>query len=386
MDRQAPATSPSLMRWALCIVALCGWNLACYDWNPASPWGATTDTESVKVFILAGQSNMVGKGLLSPDQAHIDKNGGMGTLEYLLADPTHAPHFGHLASADATWIERDDVWLADLDSSGPLTAGGKDTFGPELEFGFVMGDYYENPVLIIKTAWGGKSLYTDFRPPSAGGEVGPYYTLMVERVYEVLEDIALHVPGYRGQGYEIAGFGWHQGWNDRIDQTANDAYQANLVHLINDLRNELDVPQMPFVLATTGMSGWAETHPRALSLMEAQLAAPTDGGLRHRGDVWAVETRDFFRLADDSPAGVNQGFHWHWNAETFFLIGRGMAEAMIMLRGDGMGLADACPADDTKFFAGKCGCGAGERDSDNDGTPDCLDGCPNDPLATEPCS
>ena len=57
--------------------------------------------------------------------------------------------------------------------------GGRHHFGPELQFGHVLGDYFDNQVLLIKTAWGGKSLYRDFRPPSSGGTVGPYYTKML---------------------------------------------------------------------------------------------------------------------------------------------------------------------------------------------------------------
>jgi alpha-galactosidase len=292
----------------------------------------TGSNNKVKVFIVAGQSNMVGQGTVTPTQAHIDKNGGMGTLEYLVNDPSQAPVYDHLVTGSGDWAEREDVWIVDLNKSGPLSVGyGKDEnhIGPEMQFGHVIGNYYDNQVLIIKTSWGGKSLYADFRPPSSGGTVGPYYTMMIDRVYEVLNNIGQYMPGYDGQGYEIAGFGWHQGWNDRIDDAANAEYQSNCVNLINDLRDEFQVPDMPFVLATTGMSGWDETHPRALSLMEAQLAVPDDNRL-NKGNVMAVETRDFWRDADVSPA--DQGYHWNRNAESYFLIGKYMGDAMIELK------------------------------------------------------
>lgn len=285
------------------------------------------DIEKLKVFILAGQSNMVGKGTVAPTQDHLDKNGGQGTLVYLVNNPITRSTYAHLDAGNGNWVMRDDVWLVDLESSGPLTVTGE-TFGPELQFGHVLGDYYENPVLIIKTAWGGKSLNVEFRPPSSGGAVGESYTEMVERVHEVLGDIELFYPGYYGQGYEIVGFGWHQGWNDRIDSDAVAAYQDNCVNLIHDLRREFDASDLRFVLATTGMSGWDETHPRALALMEAQLAVPSDDRLEN-GNVSAVETRGYWREHSVSPA--DQGYHWNRNAETFFLIGNGMGSAMIHL-------------------------------------------------------
>jgi alpha-galactosidase len=259
----------------------------------------------------------------------------MGTLKYLVDPARTSRDYDHLVGEGGKWVERDDVWIVDLARSGPLTVGyGGDEgrIGPELEFGHVVGDFFESPVLLIKTAWGGKSLHVDFRPPSAGGEVGPSYTEMVQRVHAVLDDIAKHYPGYNGQGFELAGIAWHQGWNDRVDQTANDAYQDNAVHLINDLRAEFGVPRLPFALATTGMTGWEDKHPRALSLMNAQLALPDDTRIT-QGRVAAVETRDFWRPFEQSPA--NQGFHWNQNAETFLLIGGGLGKAMVKLVEEG---------------------------------------------------
>ncbi len=287
----------------------------------------------LKVFILAGQSNMVGAGTVTPTESHLAKNGGMGTLKYHVENAATASKFAHLVDSKGDWIKRDDVWIVDLEQSGPLTVGygmPNGHIGPELEFGHVVGDFYEDQVLLIKTSWGGRSLYADFRPPSSGGVLGPTYTLMVDRVHEVLADLKKAMPGYTGGGYEIAGFGWHQGWNDRVSQPATDEYQVNCVNLINDLRKDFCSDGhctlgMPFVLATTGMGGWAETHPRALALMKAQLAVPSDPGLLS-GRVGAVETRDYWRTVEQSPA--DQGYHWNRNAETYFLIGEGMGKAI----------------------------------------------------------
>jgi hypothetical protein len=49
--------------------------------------------------------------------------------------------------------------------------------------------------------------------------------------------------------------------NDRVDQAYNDEYEANMKNFIDDVRSELGQTELPFVIATTGMSGWAETHP-----------------------------------------------------------------------------------------------------------------------------
>jgi hypothetical protein len=45
---------------------------------------------------------------------------------------------------------------------------------------------------------------------------------------------------------------------------------------------------------------------------------------------------------------------------------------------------DLCPQDPLKTAPGVCGCGVADADSDGDGLPDCVDGCPHDPLKTAP--
>ncbi|MHC4625936.1 MAG: sialate O-acetylesterase, partial [Planctomycetota bacterium] len=229
-------------------------------------------TSPVKVFILAGQSNMQGHGIVKADP---QRNQGQGTLEYLVKNPSTAQRHGHLVDDKGRWAVRSDVWIWYGERMGGLTVGygaRSDRIGPELQFGNVMGNYFDEQVLLVKTAWGGKSLAKDFRPPSSGGKVGPYYAEMLKRVKDVLADIKRYFPDYDGRGYELAGFGWHQGWNDRVNQSFNDEYERNLTNFIRDVREDLGAKDLPFVIAETGMSGHQEKHPRALSLMRAQAA------------------------------------------------------------------------------------------------------------------
>jgi alpha-galactosidase len=295
----------------------------------------------VKVFILAGQSNMEGHGIIAADPK---RNDGKGSLEFLANNTSTAEKFAPLRSADGGWKTRDDVWITYFDRQGPLTVGfgaRAEMIGPELGFGWIMGEAHSSPVLLIKCAWGGKSLAVDFRPPSAGaipysmGEkqdaaiaadpmiVGKYYRETVERTKAALANITQLVPGSKGE-YEVVGFGWHQGWNDRINEQFNREYEANMAHFIRDIRKELAVPKLPFVIAETGMTGPDEKHPRALSLMAAQAAVANHA--EFKGNVAFVSTRNFWRPVDQSPSG--QGYHWNSNAETYYLIGEGMAKAL----------------------------------------------------------
>ena len=296
----------------------------------------------LKVYILAGQSNMEGAGAIAADAK---RNEGKGSLEHLAKDSATAATFGKFLGKDGKWAVRDDVWISYLDRKGPLTVGygaRETTIGPELGFGWAVGDANEDPVLLIKCAWGGKSLAIDFRPPSAGkfpyklGEktqaaidadpniVGKYYRDTLTLVRETLANLDTMFPELAGREPQLVGFGWHQGWNDRINDDFNAEYESNMAHFIRDIRRELMSPELPFVIAETGMNGPKETHPRALSLMKAQAAVAQHA--EFKGNVAFVPTQAFWRDKELSPSG--QGYHWNSNAETYYLIGEGMAKAM----------------------------------------------------------
>jgi hypothetical protein len=292
--------------------------------NAPVPDTKTAMVKPVKVFILAGQSNMEGHGFIKADPK---RNDGKGSLEYISKDKATADKFKHLLGKDSQWTVRDDVWIHYLDRKGKLTAGfgvKEDRIGPELGFGTVIGDVYKEPVLLIKLAWGGKSLGKDFRPPSSGGEVGPFYKEIVDRTKAVLKGLKKEFPEFGERGYELIGFGWHQGWNDRVNQAFNDEYEKNMANFIRDIRKDLGVRTLPFVIAETGMTGPNETHPRALSLMKAQAAVAEYK--EFQGNVAFVSTKTFWREKEASPTG--QGYHWNTNAETYYLIGEAMGLAM----------------------------------------------------------
>lgn len=297
---------------------------------------AAEPARPVQVFILAGQSNMEGQAVADLDGK--DYNGGKGTLKALLNDPAQAPLFKHLQDARGQWTVREDVWVRYQPEQGPVKAGpltlgftpygGKHHFGPELQFGHVLGDHLGKQVLLIKTAWGGKSLSRDFRPPSSGGEVGPYYLKMLADIRKALADLKTDFPTYNGQGYELAGFVWYQGWNDGVDpKKAVPEYEQNLVNFIKDVRNELKVPGLPFVIGElTGP--WVQAPGAWGALRKAQAAAAARP--EFKGTVRFVETHAFVRKPDESP-NPGHGHHEFGNAETYFLVGDALGKGMKQL-------------------------------------------------------
>lgn len=290
----------------------------------------------LKVFILAGQSNMQG-------HAHVR------TFDVIGLDPKTAPMLKEMRHADGTPRVCEKVWISSIGSSeeektGRLTTGFGASqpgpkIGPELTFGITTQKLLGEPILIIKTAWGGKSINTDFRPPSAGpfefredqlqafkeqgkdvakikadkaDATGRYYRLMIEHVKKVLGDPGRVCPAYDpDHGFKLAGFVWFQGWNDMVDRGTYperdkpggyDQYSEVLAHFIRDVREELSAPKLPFVIGVMGAGGpiekytpekrrYAAVHREFRKAMAAPAALP-----EFKDNVVAVWTENYWDM------------------------------------------------------------------------------------------
>jgi hypothetical protein len=279
--------------------------------------------QKVQVFILAGQSNMEGQGVVSMDHPKY-YNGGKGNLIWSMEHSASKDEMRHLKDVNGQWVIRDDVEISfkakGTVRQGRLTVGytgygGNSHIGPELQFGHVMGDYFEEPILLIKTAWGGKSLYKDFRPPSSSGEVGPYYTQMIREIHDALEALG-------DQDYEIRGFVWMQGWNDMCTEPAVPEYADNLVNLAADIRREFKKPKLPIVIGELGNDGPAKPGSSMQKFRDAQRL-----GAGEIENALFVPTQPFARPRELSP-NIGHGHHWYGNAESYFLIGDALGVAM----------------------------------------------------------
>lgn len=322
-----PRSKKRLLAFLTLLTVICG---LC----PSIAWA---QGKPLKVFILAGQSNMEG---------HAE----VRTFDYIGKDPLTAPILKEMRNPDGTPRVCDHVWMSYLtgpydgsangEGLGKLTAGfgargenptkngGK--IGPEFTFGIYLEKELAQPILIIKAAWGGRSLNTEFRPPSAGrytlpketqdlwdkhpqgahgipkledrqkwqdqkdAASGVFYRMLVDHVKTVLANPKRVCPEYDpSAGYELAGFVWLQGFNDLVDgQTYPnrnyDEYSRLLSHFIRDVRKDLSAPKMPFVIGVLGVGGEKENE----SFRKA-MAAPAELP-EFKGNVIAVETARFW--------------------------------------------------------------------------------------------
>ena len=290
---------------------------------------STVLSQKTQVFILAGQSNMQGQGVVDLDHP-MHYNGGKGTLNRAIQNPKTKELFSHIKNNKDEFIVRDDVFVRYVTPSkikrGGLSVGftgydGNHHIGPEFQFGHVVGKAIKQPVLLIKTAWGGKSIYKDFRPPSSGGEVGKYYQQMITEIKQGLDQISVDFPNLN-KDYELRGFVWFQGWNDMYNEDARAEYEQNLVNLIKDVRHEFDAQDLPVVIGELGNGGEdAPDNMQAIRNAQKNAAEKTP-------HTYFVKTTPFARPKEQSP-NVSHGHHWFGNAESYFLIGNALGKKML---------------------------------------------------------
>ena len=316
----------------------------------------------VKVFLLAGQSNMEGK---APNELFEHQAAAEGTKE----------QFAHLRK-DGQWVVRDDVFIKFLDRKGPLTLGygSPGRTGAEYEFGVRMGDRFDEPVVLVKAAWGGHSLYKLFRSPSAGfpeammekelqqarervaadnakngrsaplptmddirKDYGASYREMLAEVRTVMEEPGAVFPELAGSTPELAGFVWFQGWNDQYG--AENEYASNLKNLITDVRRDLQAPALPVVIAAMGQNGSKPAEGAMRIVQDAQLSM--NGVPEFKGMVKAIRTDVLVDAAAEElyprwkesgeqwkRVGGDHPYHYLGSAIWFTRIGRAMADAM----------------------------------------------------------
>ncbi|MEP2775050.1 MAG: sialate O-acetylesterase [Luteolibacter sp.] len=305
--------------------------------------GAAMAKEPLKVYLMAGQSNMVGTG-------------GIETFDHIADDRITAPLLEKMRGPDGEPKVCEQVWISSLNGKmnqyggegfGKLSAGygvrrqdpaKPDGFiGPEYVFGITMEEAHDGPILIIKTAWGGQNLYVDYRSPGSGPyEMNPHqvevlkekgalekvkkqheeatgrnYRYMMEYVKKVLGDIQRVYPDYDAEaGYELSGFVWFQGWNDFSDKlvypdSAGDSkyepYGDLLAQFIRYVRKDLEAPDLPFVIGVMGVYGnftpgaymAPQGNAERMKLFRKAMAAPAEME-EFQGSVAAVETAPFY--------------------------------------------------------------------------------------------
>ncbi len=338
--------------------------------EPASqlqkPDGKPADmSKPVKVFILIGQSNMV----------------GLGKVAVLENAVKNKQKYQYLVDAEGRWTVRQDVRFVrfmqgrGLLNNDWLTVKGG-TIGPEFGIGHVMGDALDAPVMVLKSCIGNRSLGWDLLPPGserftvvkkdkAGAEKTYVYAGYKDKpafweadpakgkatepppwvnpktkqpidwyagknhdedtadAKKALADLGTYYPG--ATKYEVAGFFFWQGEKDLGDPVHAENYERNLVQFIKALRKDFNAPNAKFVLATLGEAAKGCGGNEGL-ILNAHLAVDGTSG-KHpefRGNVATVYTNPMAQ-------GGSGNSHYGGNAEVYMDVGEAMGKAMVEL-------------------------------------------------------
>jgi len=326
------------------------------------PCWAIDDGKPVQVFILLGQSNMLGEGKVNGDTN--------GTLEYAVKTEHKYPY---LIDANGSWAVRNDVRNVFIMGSGNasfeksklqhnewMTVKGN-VIGPELGIGWSIGNFSQAttqfPTMTLKACIGNRALGWDLLPPGSEqweytdktGQVwvyagshqspekwkkgttpvpvnwmaGEQYDGDTNRSKIILANLNTYYPG--ATDYEVAGFLWWQGDRDRYDDGLSSRYEVNLVKLIKDLRKDFNAPNAKFVTASLGQTVMNSTNNGG-KILDAMLAVDGKSGKypEFKGNVAAVYTHPL------SMGGSSSG-HYNGNAETYMNVGEAMGAAMVDL-------------------------------------------------------
>jgi Carbohydrate esterase, sialic acid-specific acetylesterase len=325
-------------------------------------------TKPVQVFILLGQSNMVGQGKVK---------GGDISLEHAVKEKKK---YQYLVSDEGAWLERQDVrFVRYMSGKGPLnnewlTVKGN-TIGPEFGLGHPLGNAIDAPVMLLKCCIGNRALGWDLLPPGsqrrefiakdkAGVEkrlvyagykdkpefwemdpakglqtepapwvdkagkpidwyAGKQWDTDIGDAKRALADLEKHYPG--AKGYEVAGFFFWQGERDAGNAGHAAHYESNLVHFIKSLRTEFNSPNAKFVLATLGEAVKGSSGPGA-DVLSAHLSVDGASGKypEFKGNVATIYSHPM------AQGGSGNG-HYGGKAEVYMDVGEAMGAAMVEL-------------------------------------------------------
>jgi hypothetical protein len=290
-------------------------------------------TKPVQVFIMMGQSNMLGFG-------------NAGQLKGVAAEK-----YPYVLDGAGNWNVRKDVrnvfyCMAKQRYNDWLTAengNGSGKFGPEIGIGQYLGQAIDAPVMLLKSCVGNRALGWDLLPPSAVGTgsgggsyqgdsessdrkvseaakaknggwyAGLQYDQDVGAAQEVLRNLSNYYPG--ATKYEVAGFFWWQG-NAEAGKGNVGAYDKNLAFLFKDLRKDFNAPNAKFVCATLG------EHDKNAPLSQKMFAFAELPEFKDQAAVFFTQP-----VAN----GGSSGSHYGGNAETYMKVGEGMGQAMVEL-------------------------------------------------------
>ena len=182
------------------------------------------DDQTLRVFIFAGQSNMVGSDSKVKDIKRFPPFAG---LEKAQSQVKFSYSIGRKNKSNSNgWVDLQHV---------------NNVVGPELSFARKVTQHIKAPIAIIKCAAGGTHLGGDWNPDEPIGFT--MYPLALDLIKTSLADL-----DKRGIKYRIEGFMWHQGENDMFNKDYMPNYGKNLKNFLAKWRRDLKTLKLKFYI------------------------------------------------------------------------------------------------------------------------------------------
>ncbi|MFO1046071.1 MAG: sialate O-acetylesterase [Planctomycetaceae bacterium] len=285
-------------------------SLAAILWFTSSLiWTATSDAadDITRVFILAGQSNMVGADANTERIDDYPEFRGAGAPQ---EDVLYSYIMGNGDEASKGWV-----------ALKPLRS-----FGPEITFARRVRNQAKCPVAIIKSAVGGTTVAFDWNPdaPEKGQKLYPRTIQLVRDSLKNLEE--------RGIKYRLEGVLWHQGENDMLDRNLYKQYAEGLTKLIARLRSDLNAPGLKWYIAEVSEKGiWGMDHRSNLGILhqQQQQVLKADPLLR-----WVPTSHLAFEVMGSGQP------HYHYGTQGQLQMGEAFAAAYLQEIGNPVSTVD----------------------------------------------
>lgn len=268
-----------------------------------------TDTKTLRVFIFAGQSNMVGSDSKAGDIKRFPPFAG-------LDQPQEKVKFSYSIGREEMMTSKGWVALQPVNN----------VVGPELSFARRVSQETKAPIAIIKCASGGTTLGSDWNPDAPGGF--KLYPLALELVRSSLAEL-----DQRKVPYRIEGFMWHQGENDMFDKDFKPDYGKNLANFLASWRRDLKTPSLKFYIGELcNKTVWGMDNRENMSAIRAGQKAVTA----------ADPLAEYIPTSHDAvEIGGGAGLHYHYG--TLGQLEHGINYADAYLRTMGRNPATARP-------------------------------------------
>jgi hypothetical protein len=327
MEKQKDKIMNVSMSWSIKMIVIVGYFICNLYGVALSSQLGSTDSTTIKVFILAGQSNAVGYN-------HINEyTGNREKLPKEIDNLTNVifwPGSNSPKEFSGKWIKM-QIGVSGISGQPPYFDG---CFGPEVGFAIkIVESLPEDEIAIIKFSEGATGIaqssdYTDYipalvnfndkginwHPPVNGDIAGQLYTNLLKNISEALS--VLKKAG--NQQYEICGFLWMQGEHEAgISRNMAKDYGSLLTLFRDAVRKDLNLKELPFAIGEINSHTWAFGDIARKQQLEA---------CNKDANIILIKTTDLPR------GGI--GGEAHFTADGMLMLGDRFAKGMLELLGD----------------------------------------------------